>query len=107
MSRYASLACIDCKISLFLGKAIFRKDGSVNYFHIGEAEEPLNWQRPELNQIIWKMFAEHARHNLRVMVEGDDDYEELADFNKIGGSRIGDTSEEEYLRGWDGLQEDA
>ena len=99
-NRHANFACLDCKISLSLGKAIFRPDGSVNYFHIGKAEDPLNWQRSELNQIIWKMFADHVSHNLRVMIGEDDNSKELTDFNKIEVSR----SEEDYLKNWDGLQ---
>jgi hypothetical protein len=103
MSRYANLACMDCKVSFFLGKAIFRDDGSVNYFHIGGREEPPNWQRQELNQVLWKMLADHAGHNLRVLLSGDPDFDRLADFVDIGGTAIRDISEEDYLKNWDGL----
>ncbi len=106
MSRYANFACMDCKVSRFLGKAIFRKDESVNYFHIGGPEQPLNWQRPQLNQVIWKMFADHAGHHLRVLVSGDPDFDRLADFIEIGGTANRDISEEDYLKGWDGLREE-
>ena len=105
MSRYARLACMDCQVYVFLGKAIFREGENVNYFHIGEAEEPLNWQRSELNQVIWKMFADHARHDLRVAVEGSDEYKQTAEFVMIGGTARGDISEEDYLKGWDGLRD--
>ncbi len=101
MSRSANFACMDCKVSFPLGKTIFRKDGSVNYFHLGSREEPPNWQRPELNQVIWKMFADHARHDLRVAVEGSDEYKQTAEFAMIGG----DISEEDYLKGWHGLRD--
>ncbi len=45
MGRYGKLACMDRQVYVFIGKAVFREGESINYFHIGEAEEPLNWQR--------------------------------------------------------------
>src|SRR5215472_11883497 len=103
MSRYANLACVDCKVKLWLGKTIFREDDSINYFHIGGPEQPPNSQRPELNRTIWKMLADHAGHHLQVVVEGNPDDELLDDddFVEIGGPGSA-LSFEEYLKGWDG-----
>jgi hypothetical protein len=104
MSRYADLVCIDCKVSLWLGKAIFREDNSINYFKIGDQEDPPNSQRLELNRAIWKMLADHAGHNLRVIVEGEPDEDILEDdaFVEIGGDTINDISFDEYLKDWPG-----
>jgi hypothetical protein len=104
MSRYADFACIDCKVKLWLGKAIFCEDGSINYFKIGEQEDPPNSQRPELTRTIWKMFADHAGHNLRVIVEGEPDEDILEDeaFVEIGGDTIHDISFAEHLKDWEG-----
>ncbi|HZO73515.1 MAG TPA: hypothetical protein VFB60_15045 [Ktedonobacteraceae bacterium] len=104
MSRYADFACIDCKVGLWLGKAILRDDGRVNYFKIGAEEDPPNSQRPELNRVLWKMLADHANHNLRVFVEGEPGEELLEDpaFVEIGGDEIGDLSFEDYLKDWHG-----
>ena len=103
MSRYADFACIDCKVKLWLGKTIFREDGSVAYFHIGGSKQPLNSQRPELNGTIWKMLADHAGHHLRVVVEGNPDDDLLDDDYFVKIDDIGDAIRfEEYLEGWEG-----
>lgn len=103
MSRYANFACIDCKVKLWLGKAIFREDDTIDYFKIGSEEDPPNSQRPELNRTIWKMFADHAGHQLRVVVEGDPDEDLLDDddFVEIGGHGSA-ISFDQYLKDWHG-----
>jgi hypothetical protein len=99
INHFADLVCIDCKVHLWLGKTTFRKDNSIAYFKVGGPEDPPNSQRPELNRSIWKMFADHAGHHLRVVP----DAALLDDDNVI---RIGEPgaaiSFEEYLEGWEG-----
>lgn len=99
MSRYAHLVCMDCKISYFIGKAIYREDEHLNYFHIGPASEPPNWQRTELNRVIWKMLADHAGHRLKVLLSGDPELEQF-EFINIDGTAINDISVEDYLKDW-------
>ena len=104
MSRYAVFACLDCKISLFLGKIVFTPSDDINFFHRGVADAR-NWQRPELNRVLWKMLADHANHPLRVVTEGTQEYNTLMDEDLvwIGGDEPGhDISCEEYLKDWDG-----
>jgi hypothetical protein len=103
MSRYTDFACIDCKVHLWLGTTIFRKDGSVAYFHIGGPKNQLNSLRPELNGTIWKMLADHAGHHLRVVIEGNPDARLLDDDDFIRIGRHGaEISFEEYLEDWEG-----
>lgn len=106
MSRYAHLACMDCKVSRFLGKVIARENNQVDYFHIGSTSEPLNWERPELNQVLWKMLADHVGHQLRVITSWDTEFDLLANFMMIGGPDVSDISVEDYLKDWDGLNRD-
>jgi hypothetical protein len=105
MSSYAHLACLDCKISRLLGKVVARAGSQVDYFHLGAATEPLNWQRSQLNQVVWKMLADHSGHQLRVITSWDPAFELLADFTMIGGPDADDISVEDYLQDWGGLNE--
>lgn len=104
MGRYAYFMCSDCKVGIWLGKAVFHTSGEkrdkVKYYHIGQEDEPFNWERDGLNRVIWKMLADHAEHNLRVVVEYGPLYTDdvFDDFTKIGGDEIGDISFAEYLR---------
>jgi hypothetical protein len=102
MNRYADLVCIECKVKLWLGKAIFREDGRIAYFKVGGPQDPPNSQRPELNRSVWKMFADHAGHQLRVVVEDSPDAGllENGNFVRIGGPRAA-ISFEKYLEGWE------
>jgi hypothetical protein len=101
MSRYAHFACLDCKITLFLGKVISHPGGTVNYFHRGELKERHS-QRPELNGTLWKMLADHAGHSLRVLVEWAPEFNVFMDDGavvEIGGDEPGhDIPFEEYLK---------
>jgi hypothetical protein len=103
MSSYAHLACLDCKVTRILGKVVAHGERQVDHFHLGLASEPLNWERPQLNQVVWKMLADHAGHQLRVLTSWDPDFELLADFTMIGGPDATDISVEDYLKDWDGL----
>ena len=101
MNRYADLACIECKVKLWLGQAIFREDGRMAYFKVGGPEDPPNSQRPELNRSLWKLFADHAGHRLQV-VEGNPDARLLDDGDGIRIGGPGATiSFEKYLEGWE------
>ena len=104
MARSAYLACVDCKVMFWLGKAIFNPNETINYF-LG-VKEGHNWQDPELNRVLWKMLADHASHPLRVLVEWTPEYDAFMENEQkvdIGGDEPGqDISIEEYLKGWEG-----
>lgn len=103
MSQYARFGCMDCKVMVWLGKTIFTPTDAVSYFHIGGSARPPNWQQPELNRVIWKMLADHARHNLRVVIEGDPEYDSMLEhFLEIGGGDEQDITVEQYLDDWPG-----
>lgn len=103
MSIYADLVCTRCNIRLWLGKAIHHSH-ELAYFHIGSADQPPNWAREELNAVLWKMLANHARHPLKVIIEGDHDDEPFEEVLEIGGGEPNDVSFTEYLRNWPGLR---
>jgi hypothetical protein len=103
MSRYASLACPRTRKLLWLGKAIFKQqkgtEGAssvVDRFHIGSAEEPPNYRRDLLNQVLWKFLAEHTGMDLRVVVEGDGF--DVDDYVEIGGDSEGDVPFDRYIK---------
>lgn len=100
---YGRLACMDCKVALWPGKAV-KRGGKVSFFHVGSAEQPPNAARPELNRVLWKMLADHAEHNLRVALQGheDDEYIIQEGFVGIGGDTPHDISFEDYLKDWPG-----
>ncbi len=106
MSIYASLVCVDCKVQLWLGKAIFQHDSTEQptYFQRGNTDNgvPLNSENLVLSKALWKMLADHARHSLKVIVEGDPDYPATGDYAEIGGDEFKDIAFEKYLEGWPG-----
>lgn len=100
MSVYGYLCCTDCKVSLWLGKAISWRDDDVGpkSFARGDAPEGLNWKWDILNQVLWKMLAEHTGHTIRVVLEHE--FEELLNkdaYTDIGGDGDDGVSFEEYL----------
>lgn len=104
MSRYGALICTDCRVRLHLGKALSASpDGEpIDRFHLGPAGAPPNSRQPELCGALWRLLAEHARHELRVLVEGDPRWEEAAGYAEIGGDAAGDVPLEQYLAGFCG-----
>jgi uncharacterized protein involved in tellurium resistance len=105
VSRYAKFVCTQCKVQLWLGKAIFQTDSDQpTRFQIGDTRDthPLNSENPVLNKVLWKMLADHARHPIHIFVEGDPDYDSTAGFVKIGGDESKDITFEQYLEGWSG-----
>ncbi len=96
VSIYGYLNCQDCRQTLWLGKALRFA------FHIGGAEEPPHWARPQLNQVLWKFLADHGGHRIDVRLEHEMT-DEMFGYQEIGGDRDGDISFEAYLAGWPGL----
>ena len=104
MSLYARVACLEPRIMCFVGKALRNEDGKMSFFHIGTPWEPLNWQRADLNQVVWKMLADYIGHPLKVLITGDEELDQLK-FLRIGDITENDEiSEEDYLKDWDGLK---
>jgi hypothetical protein len=98
MSVYGYFCCTDCKVFLWLGKAINWQDDDVGpkSFAIGEG---INWKSEELNRVLWKMLAEHTGHAIRIVLEHE--FEKLlntADYREIGGDSDMDIRFEDYLR---------
>ena len=102
MSIYAYLTCDDCRQLFWLGKAVKAND-LVSYFHIGGPDEPPNWKREELNQIIWKFLADHAGHKIQVHLENqmsDDTFS----YMDIDGDGENDLTANSYIGDWPGLR---
>jgi len=87
---------------MWLGKVVLAPDGKSQYFHIGDATEPRNWQRPELNRALWKILATCGSHRLTVFTDHDPEYNNLDSFVEIGGDRKTDIPLEAYLKDWPG-----
>jgi hypothetical protein len=89
---------------LWLGKAI-QEEGHVQYFHIGTKDEPPNWNRELLSQVIWKFLADHCGHRINVNLENNMTEEVFGyqDLDSNGDEENG-VSFERYLEGWPGLR---
>ncbi len=101
MSRYGYFACHDCRVTFWLGKALFDGDRVVA-FHVGQEGGPPNSKKDLLTQTLWKFIAEHAGHRISVEVEGSDTYESIADYREIGGKAHGDVSMSDYVADFSG-----
>jgi hypothetical protein len=98
MSIYAYWNCHDCRQAIWLGK-VLHSDFKPICFHIGGEEEAPHWQRPLLNQVIWKFLADHAGHHTDVRLEHEMT-DEMFGYKDIGGDRDTDISYEQYVDGW-------
>jgi hypothetical protein len=105
VSVYGYLNCHDCRQTLWLGKALHRNHRPFA-FHIGGAEEPPHWARPQLNQVVWKFLADHTAHRIDVRLEHEMT-DEMLGYQEIGGDSDEDISFEAYLVGWPGLEEES
>lgn len=104
MSVYAYFCCHECRQKLWLGKSLHAKYIPFA-FHIGDSSEPRHWRRPELNKILWKFLADHAKHKIEVLLEHDMT-EETYGYAAIGGDCEHDISVRQYLRHPSGFYED-
>lgn len=102
MSVYGYLNCHDCRQTLWLGKALHR-DFRPFTFHIGGAEEPPHWARPQLNQVLWKFLADHTGHRIDVRLEDTQDELPEGYQHIVADSDGTEVSFEAYLTGWPGL----
>src|SRR5262245_48209723 len=105
MARYGYLICEDCKVYLWLGKAISNAD-RVQYFHIGGSQRFTNIDRPIMNKVLWKMLADHTSHTLRVKVAYEFAVEVGTGYSEIGGEGPGDTPFDTYVSGWPPLDDE-
>jgi len=103
MSRYGYFSCVDSKVIVWLGKAVW-KDNEIYYYHVGGDDTvPPNSQKPDLNRAIWKMLAEHHLHHLHVILDEDHEFDrEESGYTEIGGDTDKDISFEDYLKDWPG-----
>lgn len=100
MSIYACLACKDCRVSLWLGKIVNRHDEKNRYFAMNNPGDLPNPEQKDLNRAVWRMLSNHMGHTLRVISEETDEYEEVCNYQEIGGDEIGDINFEDYLKDW-------
>lgn len=113
MSVYGYLACMDCKVVLWLGK-VSRLDDTFTRIHSfdnlfypskypSHVPPALHEGQLRYTYALHKMLTEHPRHNLRVIIEGDPEeqvFADDADYVQIGGDRVGDISLDTYLADW-------
>jgi hypothetical protein len=102
MSIYSYFCCTDCKVSLWLGKAVFADEQKtkVSRFQIGPVGSIPNHENRLLTAALWKMLAVHHGHTIHTFF--DFEYDALLDrgaYREIGGDVGGDISIEEYVAG--------
>jgi hypothetical protein len=105
VSEYGYLLCVDCRIYIWLGKAVKDDDDRIGYFKIGTGDP--NWRQPGLARAVWKFLADHVGHRLESVREFSKRYDEMVVDDPPEGPyvEIGDWSTtgptfEEYLAGW-------
>ena len=108
MSRTGFFVCFDCKVRFFLGQAVMRKEDSGKpkamplLYDKGLKTARRNSEDRDMTRTLWKMLADHSRHDLRVVVEWDEDYDAAIAYPEIGGETFDDIPFKEYLKDWDG-----
>jgi hypothetical protein len=107
MSEYGYLACFDCGVSLWLGKAVKQPDTTIDYYLIGDGAR--NWQQPDVSRALWKMLADHTGHTITVIASMGERYQDWTAaqdtnglFATIGGDGANDVPFDGYLAGWPG-----
>lgn len=101
MSRYGYLTCHDCEVVVWLGKALFSGDHVVA-FRVGSEDALPNSRNDLLTRVLWKFLAEHAGHHIGTLVEGNPDFDKVAEYREIGGDMENDVPLEEYVRDFSG-----
>ena len=102
MSIYGYLLCHTCRESMWLGKAI-QESNRVLYFHVGQPDDPSNWQRAVLNQALWKFVADHSSHRIVVTLENDMT-DEFYSYRAVGSHKASEEDDlTQYVSGWPGL----
>ncbi len=104
MSEYGYLACVDCRVSMWLGKAVTQPDTTIDYYLIGD--QARNWQRPDVSRALWKILADHTAHQITVIASMGEQYQDWTAgqdtnglFTTIGGDGISDVPFDTYLAG--------
>src|SRR5262245_58989244 len=102
MSIYAYFTCPECMVCVWLGKVVYPGDRP-SEFRVGQREDPPNSRNDTLNRVFWKFLADHAGHTMKVLIEGDKDFEKvIEDYVEIGGDETTSISFDEYLKNWKG-----
>ncbi len=104
MSIYGYINCHDCRQKLYLGKALHENCRPWAY-HSGPAENPPNWEQPDLNRVLWKFLADHTLHQIDVRLEHDMTEDTWA-YASIGSDGDGDITLEHFFRDWPGVSLD-
>ena len=107
VSEYGYLLCVDCRVHIWLGKAIKNDDDQIVYFAVG-AKEP-NWRQSGLTRSVWKFLADHVGHHLESVREFSERYNQMVEddppegpYVEIGDSSLTGPTFDEYLSGWPG-----
>jgi hypothetical protein len=102
VSDSAKLVCFDCRVALRLGNFWNVPDEGPRYLFNGEGR-PCS-SSADLNRAVWRMFADHVYHELRLVAEqsaelGRLDYDT---FTIVGGVKDSDPTVAGYVAGWPG-----
>lgn len=71
MSIYSYLCCTDCKVFLWLGKAVFSGVDKVKVvsLHVGPADSTPNYMNFPLSRALWEMLAAHHGHQIHTFFD--------------------------------------
>jgi hypothetical protein len=102
VSDSAQLVCFDCQVSLRLGFFWNVPADGPRYLFDGQGRP--SFSSADLNRAVWRMFADHVYHELRLVAEQSADLGRVdrGTFSFIGGPDDGDPSVADYVAGWPG-----
>lgn len=103
VSIHSYFCCTDCKVSLWLGKAVFTgiDRTKVVRYHVGSAASPPNHEDKQLTMAIWKMLADHQGHGIHTYFDYEFDVlPDRSDYREIGGDCENCIPFDAYLEGW-------
>ncbi|WP_305783738.1 hypothetical protein [Symbioplanes lichenis] len=95
MSESAFLICSCNRIGWGLGKPLREADGLVARFSETPGETP-----SEKSAVLWKVFADHAGHRLRVAPDWDEQVHEQMSTVLLPAMLDEDVTYEQFLAGW-------
>jgi hypothetical protein len=102
MAEYAFLISRPNKVMLFLGKAVKKPGGEVDYFSAEDGHGGCNSRNNLLTQALWKFIADFGFSGIEIVREFDPDFESISRYREIGGDTIDDVSLEQYVADWRG-----
>jgi hypothetical protein len=102
MSDSAHLVCLDCQTAIEVGYFWNVPDEGPRILFDDEGRP--SWSSADLTRAVWRMFAEHVYHDLRLLGERSAEWDRIDPRRRrtIGGELTSDPTVAEYLADWPG-----